>query len=80
MKSQTDKERPKAYWVVWREGGSVPTKKHATRADAEQEAIRLASYNPGYRFVVLVSQTAVVQKKPSPPPVEVTYFSGEGDD
>lgn len=77
MKSQTDKERPKAYWVVWREGGSVPTKKHATRADAEQEAMRLARLYPRSRFVVLVSQIAVMQQ---PLPVEVTYFSGEGDD
>lgn len=71
------KESPKAFWMVWRENGPAPTKKHATRAEAEKEAMRLASFSPGSRFVVLVSQTAVVQPKR---PVEVTYFRGEGED
>lgn len=74
------KEHPEAFWMVWRENGPAPTKKHERRVDAEKEAKRLASFSPGSRFVVLVSQTAVVQPKPVTPPAEVTHFSGEGDD
>lgn len=46
------------YWVVWRENGAAPTVMHPNFAKAKSEAQRLASVNPGQRFVVLAAALA----------------------
>ena len=50
----------KSFWMVWCEGGSAPTRPHATRESAEQEAGRLARANRGQTFVVLRSASEFV--------------------
>lgn len=44
------------FWLVWRNGGGAPTKKHTSQASARKEAERLARANPGAEFVVLRSE------------------------
>lgn len=41
------------FWMVWSPQGRAPTMKHWTRDDADREALRLASSNPGLEFYVL---------------------------
>lgn len=41
------------FWVIWREDGCLPTKKHRTKADAVKEAERLAKKHPDSAFHVL---------------------------
>lgn len=41
------------FYLVWRLGGDVPTKRHASYHQAQSEACRLARENPGVEFVVL---------------------------
>jgi hypothetical protein len=43
------------FWIVWRQGGAVPTFPHPTPHSAHQEAARLAAANPGQKFTVLES-------------------------
>jgi len=40
------------FWLVWREDGASPHKRHATRASAEAEAIRLATKEVKSFYVV----------------------------
>jgi len=47
------------FWLVWNEDGRVPMHKHATRADAEAEAARLAANAPGRSFHVLAVMASV---------------------
>jgi hypothetical protein len=42
-----------AFWLVWRENGGNPTKKHATEDAARAEAERLAKKHPAVHFFVL---------------------------
>lgn len=35
------------FWVVWRDGGCWPKKRHDTKESADAEAARLASENVG---------------------------------
>lgn len=65
------------YWLVWREYGGAPTVKHATPQEARAEAARLATQNPGCRFVVLAAREAFVGI--SPEPVR-TVFAGRSAD
>lgn len=53
------------FWMVYRDDrfGSAPTAKHWSKAEAENEAERLASQNPEVEFVVL---KAVVSVKAAP--------------
>lgn len=41
------------FFLVWREGGSAPVRKHKTCDSAETEARRLAIENPGHKFFVM---------------------------
>lgn len=41
------------FWMVYGEGKSAPTVKHATVRLAEEEAKRLAAKHPGVKFHVL---------------------------
>lgn len=43
----------KEFWMVWRDNGHAPTRKHATEAEARSEAERLARVNPGAELHVL---------------------------
>lgn len=69
------------FWLVWREEGHQPTFKHPSKASAETEAARIASWNPGEQIHVL-GVLATIQtspdiigtrfdpsKEPPPPPV-----------
>lgn len=51
-----DNVEPKQpFWIVWCDGGGVPTVKHQTIHSARIEAERLARTNPGQRFHVLLA-------------------------
>lgn len=50
------------FWCVWNEGGGSPTVKHASYANARQEAQRLARAHPGSRFVVMAAAVAFVKR------------------
>lgn len=41
------------FWCVWNPNRGVPTMKHGTEAEANAEAQRLASSQPGARFYVM---------------------------
>ena len=47
------------FWVVWNPNGNSPVVKHWEKESADREAERLASVNPGNRFYVLKSVSAV---------------------
>ena len=47
------------FWMVMRENGTAPTKRHDTLAAAEEEARRLAQQHPAARFYVLQAVTLV---------------------
>ena len=49
------------FWLVWREGGNPPTRKHEFQDMAEAEAERLARLNPGVRFYVLETKSARIK-------------------
>lgn len=55
-----------AFWLVWRDGGSNPTKKHATESEARAEAERLAAKHPGSRFFVLPALQFAQAVTPAP--------------
>lgn len=43
------------FWMVWRVGGSYPTRAHYDYTEAEREVKRLASENPTATFALLES-------------------------
>lgn len=47
------------FWVVWNPAGRTPTFKHYDQAEAVREAERLATANPGQKFIVLESKTLI---------------------
>lgn len=54
-----------AFWLVWREDGDAPKRKHYDEAQAKQEAERLAERNPGVRFFIApVSRFAIAEVLP----------------
>ncbi|SFP62424.1 hypothetical protein [Sphingomonas rubra] len=57
------------FWLVWSERGGPPMKQHRSAADAEREASRLATENPGVSFVVLQPIARVTKRA-----VEVERF------
>lgn len=52
------------FWMVWCEGGGVPTMKHDNETKAKEEAERLASVAPGKNFFVLEAKLRVTTLKP----------------
>ena len=58
------------FWVVWCEGGDVPTFKHESKLAAETEAKCLAVATPGRRFIVMEACTGFL----CPDRFEVTEF------
>jgi hypothetical protein len=44
---------PDAFYMVWRNGGSCPTKRHETIESAREESRRLAESNPCIEFFVM---------------------------
>jgi hypothetical protein len=47
------------FWLIWREGGHYPTKKHFSREDAILEAGRLAQKQAGDEFYVAEVQICI---------------------
>lgn len=52
------------FWLVWKEGGGVPTYQHPNSQSAENEAARLAQKHPGSRFHILKSESACQMRQP----------------
>lgn len=59
------------FWLIWREHGNAPTKRHHNLFGAEVEAERLARANPGARYFVTKVDGAVSFPPPIPEPVPV---------
>lgn len=56
----------KPFWLVWAEGGGVPTCKHQSLDLARNEAHRLAKKCPGTSFVVLLAVAGFQLPEPGP--------------
>lgn len=52
------------FWMVYGDRQGAPTVKHWTRREAESEAERLATENPGIDFVVLRAVTGYRRNEP----------------
>lgn len=65
------------FYLVWCEGGGNPTRTHASRQEAEDEAERLAQDNRGVTFTVL---RAVSRFRIPAPAVERTPLSDPDED
>lgn len=61
----------KTFYMVFKEGGGAPTKKHETEIEAIAEAERLCGNNSTNKFYVCKS-TCVVYRKPQPITIEET--------
>lgn len=56
--------RTTPFWLVWSPSGArPPAHRHATEADAEREAERLADQNPGAEFYVVAPIYHVVAQR-----------------
>lgn len=62
------KRKDDSYWMIFREYGTAPTKKHADEKSAREEANRLALKNPGHKFLVM---RVVAEYMTEQPKVEV---------
>lgn len=54
------------FWLVWRDDGASPHKRHNSHASASEEARRLAGKHPGQRFFVVEAQSFWQTKAPQP--------------
>lgn len=59
VKEEIEKIKNKSFFMVWRNQGSSPTKKHETYEQALKEAERLVKNNPNIKFYVLESKAEV---------------------
>ncbi|KHJ56274.1 hypothetical protein LA66_06825 [Aureimonas altamirensis] len=66
------------FWIVWNPRGRTPTRKHASRAMATNEAYRLAGMNPGEQFFVLKAVAGAAC--PVPEPVEIKLTAPDPND
>lgn len=57
------------FWLVWRDGGGCPTRRHQDESSALVEASRLARNNIGARFYVLEATKCVAKRD-----VDVVYL------
>lgn len=64
------KEHPK-FWMAWNPEGRQPRFMHYTRFDAEEEAKRLASENPGFEFFVLKAVSGMTSEHPMVAPIKL---------
>lgn len=60
------------FWMVWSPQGGAPTRKHASRAEADAEAERLAEKTPLRQFFVLKAVGGFVAEIPTTRPIELT--------
>lgn len=60
----------KTFYMVYREGGGTPTKKHETEIDAIKEAERLISANNNVVKFFILKAVSKVERKPTPISVE----------
>ena len=44
------------FWIVWNPAGKNPKFRHTSEDSAKAEAARLATENPGVKFIVLESK------------------------
>ena len=51
------------FYLVWRENGIAPRRKHMTITAAENEAERLAKASPGTAFFVLIPSCRTVERR-----------------
>lgn len=61
------------FYVIWNPAHGLPRFRHHSSADAEREAKRLATENPGQEFFVLLA-TAVARR---PDPVEFKHLKDD---
>ena len=58
------KHKHHKFWMVYCPQRTAPTYQHLSRQDAEQEARRLATMNPGTQFFVLRAVSGVTATQP----------------
>lgn len=59
------------FWVVWNPSRGIPQVRHATQAEAEAEADRLAAKQPGEEFIVLRAESVTKVEVPKPTRVKL---------
>lgn len=68
------------FWMVWNPNGRAPTCRHKSREQADAEAARLATRNPGAVFFVMKmvgGKTATINQ---PADIKATAAENGGDD
>lgn len=53
ISNKENADKSERFWLVYKHGGNIPTRQHASQKEAEQEAVRLAKKHPGETFFVL---------------------------
>jgi hypothetical protein len=79
MSDDTKDTSPPRFWMVWRAGGSAPTRCHTSRQIAEDEAGRLAKKHPGARFFVLKAVCAIEAEYPAIARIELRKREADDD-
>lgn len=68
------------FWMVWREHGQSPTRRHPSKQSAYGEAERLAEANPGDVFFVLKATAGVCAQVRPALPIRLQAPSPDPDD